>query len=115
MDASILERLRASLTKERADLVEQLNDMGVSAETGTPTEDAFDHNFADSGQATAEKAQMLSIAEGLFETLKEVDAALERMDDGTYGTCISCGSEIPAERLDARPYASECMACKQRG
>lgn len=115
MDQATLDRLRAALTEERANLVEQLTDMGVDAQTGTPTEDAFDHNFADSGQATAEKAQLLSIAEGLFGTLKEVDAALARMEDGTYGTCDSCGDEIAPERLEARPYARECITCKQRG
>lgn len=114
MDQSTLDQLRKSLTEERATLVEQLTDMGVSAETGAPMQDRFDHNFADSGQATAEKAQMLSIAEGLLETLHEVHAALARMDAGTYGTCESCGSEIPPERLEARPYARLCITCKQR-
>lgn len=114
MDQAVLDRLRKQLTEERATLVEQLSDMGVSAETGAPTDLTFEQSFADSGQATAEKARLLSIAEGLLETLHEVDRALGKMDDGTYGTCESCRDEIPPERLEARPYARECVRCKQR-
>ncbi len=43
--------------------------------------------------------------------LGEVDAALLRIDAGTYGTCTSCGDEIPAARLEAYPWASVCIDC----
>ncbi|SEP02705.1 TraR/DksA family transcriptional regulator [Trujillonella endophytica] len=50
----------------------------------------------------------------LLRTVEEVDAALARMDDGTYGRCVSCGTDIPEERLEFRPYAATCVACSQR-
>ena len=59
-------------------------------------------------------ARILSLAEGLVETLHEVDAALGRIAKGTYGSCESCGAQIPPERLDARPVARLCLDCKQR-
>lgn len=115
MDASTLARLRSSLEEERAALVVQLQDIGLSPETGAPTAEVdFDHSFADSGAATAEKAGLLSVGTSLLETLREVEAALARMDEGTYGLCERCGDEIPEERLEARPQARMCVRCKQR-
>lgn len=114
MDQATTNSLRRRLDEERTSLVAQLTDMGVDPETGAPRSVEFEQGFADSGQATAEKARILSIAEGLVESLHDVDAALERIDKGTYGRCESCGDEIPPERMEARPVASLCMRCKQR-
>ncbi len=114
MDQATIDRLRSQLGDERDNIVTQLVDMGVDPKTGAPSDMEFEQGFADSGQATADKARLLSIAEGLVDMLHDVDAALERMKDGTYGRCESCGAEIPAERLDARPVANQCMECKKR-
>lgn len=114
MDQTTIDRLRSQLDDERNNIVTQLVDMGVDPKTGSPDDMQFEQGFADSGQATADKARLLSIAEGLVDMLRDVDAALERMRNGTYGKCESCGAEIPADRLDARPVASLCMECKQR-
>ena len=45
--------------------------------------------------------------------LKQIDDALERLDDGTYGVCESCGLEIAEERLDAMPFTRLCRDCQQ--
>ncbi len=47
----------------------------------------------------------------LQTTLDEIDAALDRIDAGTYGSCVRCGSAIPVERLQMRPFAGTCVAC----
>jgi DnaK suppressor protein len=47
----------------------------------------------------------------LLVTIGEIDAALARIDAGTYGHCIGCLSEIPEERLELRPFADTCVAC----
>lgn len=114
MDQTTKDSFRRRLDDERTSVVSQLTDMGIDPETGAPNAVEFEQGFADSGQATAEKARILSIAEGLFETLHEVDAALDRINKGTYGRCESCGDEIPPERMDARPVAWLCLRCKQR-
>lgn len=44
---------------------------------------------------------------------QEVLEALQRLDAGTYGRCVECGAELPAERLEARPEAARCMSCQQ--
>jgi len=64
--------------------------------------DTFDRELGDSLEENA----------GLI--LREVDAALARIEDGTYGTCAACGKEIPVERLDAVPYATLCVEDKRR-
>ncbi len=114
MDQANIDQLRRRLDGERSDLVTQLVDMGVDPATGQPSDVQFDQSFADSGQATDEKTRVLSMAEGLIEVLREVDAALERMNAGKYGSCESCGEPIPEDRLDARPYARLCMACMKK-
>lgn len=114
MDQATLDKIRDRMHSERDDIIAQLQEMGVSPDTGNPSEVEFEQGFADSGQATAEKARVLSIAEGLIEIKNEIDEALDRIKDGTYGACVSCGTPIPPERLEARPYARECVACKQK-
>jgi len=46
--------------------------------------------------------------------LGEVDAALRRLDDGSYGTCEGCGTPVPDARLEARPTARTCVGCTGR-
>jgi RNA polymerase-binding transcription factor len=114
VDQQTIDTLRHRVEKDRENLIVQLTEMGVDPTTGTPDSVEFEQGFADSGQATAEKARILSIAEGLVESLREVEAALVRMDSGTFGRCESCGKDIPPDRLDARPVARLCLECKQR-
>ncbi|MEV7079635.1 TraR/DksA C4-type zinc finger protein [Streptomyces sp. NPDC093516] len=46
--------------------------------------------------------------------LKEIDEAFRRVEQGTYGTCLSCRKPIPAERLEILPYTRHCVACQRR-
>ena len=46
--------------------------------------------------------------------LRQVDAALARMDEGTYGTCLHCEDQIPEKRLRALPWAILCLGCQER-
>ena len=47
----------------------------------------------------------------LQTTLDEIEAALARIDAGSYGSCVRCGSAIPVERLQMRPFAGACVSC----
>lgn len=49
-----------------------------------------------------------------WKMLDQVDAALQRIEEGTYGRCIDCDKEIPAKRLEAIPYALRCVACEEK-
>ncbi|WP_409328552.1 TraR/DksA family transcriptional regulator [Trujillonella humicola] len=50
----------------------------------------------------------------LRRTIEEIDAALARIDAGSYGSCERCGTAIPEERLELRPFAATCVACQAR-
>lgn len=71
----------------------------------------YDSNFADSSQVTAERGEAEALATTLKETLAEVEHALAKMDEGTYGRCEDCGKEIAAARLEAMPSSRYCIDC----
>jgi DnaK suppressor protein len=56
----------------------------------------------------------VSRAARLSRTIEEIDAALHRIAQGSYGSCVHCGIVIPAERLEFRPFAAGCVACEQQ-
>ncbi len=55
-----------------------------------------------------------ALEETVEHVLSQIESALQRITDGTYGVCESCGGAIPAERLAALPYAVRCVACAER-
>jgi RNA polymerase-binding protein DksA len=65
--------------------------------------------MGDLAAATLDREIDYSLEANSEQHLAEIDAALERLDNGTYGTCTKCGKEIPAERLEAAPWASLCI------
>jgi DnaK suppressor protein len=69
----------------------------------------YDSNFADSSQVTAERGEAERLATELRDALDDVDAALLRLDEGTYGTCEICGNPIGEARLEAMPAARFCI------
>jgi DnaK suppressor protein len=56
----------------------------------------------------------IAVAQNEEGLLEQVDAALDRIDRGTFGTCQQCGREIETERLQAIPYAANCVQCASR-
>ena len=50
-------------------------------------------------------------AADLQDTIDEIDKALARIEAGTYGRCVHCGTAIPEERLELRPFAMGCVSC----
>ncbi len=112
MTPELWTRLRKELETERASVTEELREYG--ADPGSEKVDrikGIDDNFADSAAATAERGEVLAFIEKARERLAEVDQALERMEAGTYGTCVVCGATIPEARLEARPASVRCVAC----
>lgn len=112
MDEQTLKTIRARLEEERGAVERQLKEHGAEVDGGG-IEVGFDGGFADSGHRTAETAEVLALVEQLAAHRRDVVAALDRIDAGTFGTCERCGNQIPDERLEARPTASLCVSCKQ--
>jgi DnaK suppressor protein len=98
---------RAQLEAERDRVSGQLQELGVDR-------NSFDEGFADSGQVTAERGEVQALAGTLRDTLQEIDAALEKLDRGTYGRCELCGNPVGDARLEAMPAARLCISCASK-
>jgi DnaK suppressor protein len=96
----LLAQARTALEAERAELTTQL------AENGDVP---FDENFADSGQVAAEQGEHRAIVGHIQDTLRDVNRALAKLDEGTFGKCEECGEEIAEARLEAMPAARYCI------
>ena len=70
---------------------------------------ASDNHMGDLASATLDREIDYSLGDNSEQVLAEIDAALKRIDDGTFGRCTKCGREIALERLEARPWASLCI------
>lgn len=92
--------VRGPLEEEREQLREQLE--GIESA-------GFDENFADSGQVAAEQGEAKTLAGNLRDQLDDVEAALTKLDDGTYGSCETCGEQIGEARLEAMPATRFCI------
>jgi len=68
-------------------------------------------HMADLGSDNFEQEFTLGLMEAEEGTLGRIEAALERIEDGTYGTCEECGVKIPKKRLNAIPFAAMCVKC----
>jgi len=99
------------LEHERSDLRHQLAELGYGDAGGLN----YDANFADSSQVTAERGEAEALAGELKEALDEVEAAIHRLHEGTYGRCVRCGQPISEARLEAMPAARLCIACASHG
>ena len=102
--------LRDRLQEERDRLHDQLRQMGV----GPGGKLDFDDGFADSGQVTAERSEVEALGGSLLDTLREIEDALRKFDDGSYGSCESCGNQIAEARLEAMPAARLCINCASK-
>ena len=112
------DRFRTMLQEERGRVVAAIDNLhnehpgSISDETG---EDAvYDNHLADTATETYDRELDYSLEENSEHVLAEIDAALQRIDSGTYGQCTNCGNEIPEERLEARPYATLCIGCQRQ-
>ena len=109
-----LDTAEKSLRGEREKLAHQLEELGAN-ERGELTGDMeFSDGFADAAAATAERTEVLGIVENTKHMLDDVDAALAKIADGTYGQCESCGEEIGVDRMEFRPTSRYCVDCKAK-
>lgn len=102
-----LEQLLADLDQSAATLEGEM--AGDSGELST-----LDQHPADSATDLSDADREEAILEVVNGQRDQVRAALHRIDLGTYGTCVDCGTTLPDERLEARPEAARCVACQAK-
>ena len=71
-------------------------------------------HMADVGTDNYERELMIELIQNGEESLRNIDTALEKIEEGTFGICESCEKKINKERLKAVPYASLCIDCKRK-
>lgn len=108
-DDSDLEKYRSLLLNEHSKLVEKLNDLAVMTDQ-RPSASAV----LDSTQVAAWRGEGRSTGEKLEDALNDVEAAIEKLDRGTYGQCESCREMIAPDRLEAIPANRLCVKCASR-
>jgi DnaK suppressor protein len=109
------ERFRETLLDERKRVEHALASLrDQNPEEAEEIAATNDSHLAETATATLGREIDYTLGENSGQVLADIDSALKRIDDGTYGTCVSCGQEIAMPRLEAYPTASLCIDCKRR-
>ena len=104
---ALLDELRAATARRVQELVATFDDI-VEAASDVATDDEHDPE----GHTIAwERQQVAALLRDARAELAEVEAALRRLDDGSYGRCATCGDRIASARLKALPAATTCIRC----
>jgi DnaK suppressor protein len=100
--------------KQVTDAIEYLREENPGSIEDETDEMPIDNHLAENASVTYDRELDYSLEENSEEILQLIDAALIRIQEGSYGTCQSCGQQIAPERLEAIPYARLCIDCKRR-
>lgn len=118
MDQKFVEKMKEHLLSEKERIESELKNIGPR-DPNNPQN--FNSEFPDFGTSEDDNAlettiynDRISQEQALEDTLQDVNAALERIEKGTYGICKYCKKDIPEERLEARPEAGACIECKKK-
>jgi DnaK suppressor protein len=115
--ATTHDSIRLLLTARRAEILAHADSVAADDAEWAKTAAAPEvrRELLAEGDSVAVERQMLAqLTASARVTLVDIDAALQRISAGTYGKCESCRTDIPAERLEIRPYATRCVACASR-
>jgi len=117
MSVTETERFRAMLLEERERALAAIENLHgenpgtIEDETG---EESYDNHMGDIATVTFDREMDYTLEDSELAKLAAIDAALSRIEQGTYGICRNCGRPIALERLEALPYADLCIDCKRR-
>jgi RNA polymerase-binding protein DksA len=107
---------KTRLEAERARLQAEITEVAARPASYAGTEDSYYGNhLADTATDIFEEEKAIALEAHLTGLLGKVEAALERIAQGTYGKCERCGKPIAPERLEALPSATTCVTCSSAG
>ena len=104
---------RKVLLRKRSEIVTKVDQLGAHDRAEVASL-GFGKRIGDATLYAVERMTDAYQARTIYATVAEIDQALERLDAGTYGRCIACGTTIPSERLDAVPWAALCVPCSAK-
>jgi RNA polymerase-binding transcription factor DksA len=118
-DTKFLDEVRELLQADRAIYQEQATSLRAEADSlaleREPGDVQFDEESGEGGTVTVDRERNLALSGQATLAVEEIDDALARIGDKTYGYCERCFQPIPKPRLRALPYARLCVACKSGG
>ena len=118
-DKKFLDEQRELLLAEREDYVQKAEELKAEADSlareTEPGDIQFDEESGEGATMNVERERDLALSAQAQAAVEEIDRALAKIADGTYGYCEQCGQPIPKARLKALPYAALCVACKSGG
>jgi RNA polymerase-binding protein DksA len=112
------ERFRTALLDERQRVQRALEYLHEETD-GSEQDDrgnelsTADNHLGDMASSTFDRELDYTLEEGAEAVLRRIEAALQRIENGSYGTCERCGKEIGEERLEVRPWANLCVDCQR--
>ncbi len=112
-----LDSYRQRLLDERERVVaalDYLHEENAGSLSEESEEATYADNIGETATVTLDREIDYSLEEASNHVLGAIDAALERIDAGTYGVCMTCGKPIGDERLEAIPYATQCIDCRRK-
>lgn len=112
-----VDHFREALLAERKRIlaaIEYLHEESPGSADQAALETWMDDHLAENASETLDREIDSTLEENAEHVLSEIDSALARIDEGTFGKCVTCGKQIPVERLEAIPYTSQCIDCKRK-
>jgi len=107
-----VDQARVLLLRHRRELEEEL--ARLTAAPPDPAVVSFGKRIGDGTTVAVERLSTTSAARSLAAKAAEVDRALAKLDERSYGRCDGCGSSIPPERLERLPWTALCVSCRSR-
>jgi DnaK suppressor protein len=106
-------QFKKRLEEMRAQLTNLIRDTSEDAKTTDETKGYSQHQ-ADEGTDDFNRTISLAVTSKEFDILRQIERALEKVEEGTYGTCDITGEEIPLARLEAIPYATMTVKAQEK-
>lgn len=104
-----LEIRKTEIQSELDRLNQEMQWLGVDQES---ERGGLGNHLGDDGSSVMEQERISTVSADLTEVIQQIDGALSRMDDGSYGVCQRCGNPVNEERLEAFPYVAHCIECQ---
>ena len=111
-----VDRFRELLQEERqrvVDAIEYLHKENPGSIEDETDDETTDNHIAETATVTVDREIDYTLEENSEHVLAEIEGALKRIEEGTYGVCVNCGKPIAEERLAAIPWATYCIDCKR--
>ena len=110
MSKKDMEKFRRLLEDKKASLS---SDLAKTRSAEEETSEESTQDIADKAVSSYTREFLYSLTDGERSTLLQIDDAIDRIDDGTYGMCVNCGQPMAEKRLTAVPWAPYCVDCQE--